>query len=165
MLTNMLSLPDQLRAYYLFNVIVLFPDWIYIVLRPRTLEGGDLAAFFKLFNLYAKKDRLFRDTQDRTLKFLYYLGTFDLIFVTVFWWSFPDNKSNISFAIYCICREIFVATKTALYLLYSWKFIDPFWRFPIFAMLGLWIYLPLIVVWVIKTHIEQSFSGLHNPLS
>lgn len=160
----MLLLPDQLRTYYLISLLVLIPDWIYIVLRPRTLEGGDLAPFFKLFNLYAEKDPLFRDTQDRTLKYLYFLGTFDLIFISTLWWSFPDNKSDISFAVYCICREIFVATKTALYVLYSWKFIDRSWRVPIAVMLGLWLYLPLLVVWVIKNHLVHSFLVLNNPL-
>lgn len=159
----MLLLPDQLRIYYLFNMVVLFPDWFYIVLRPRTLEGGDLQQYFKLFNIYAKKDRLFSDVRDRTLKFLYALGAFDLFFVSAFWWSFSENKSSVSFAIYCISREIFVATKTALYLLYSWKFIDPSWRFPIITMVGVWFYMPLFVAWTIKNHVVQSFLELYGP--
>lgn len=154
-------MPSWIRTWYLVNLFVLIPDWMYIMLRPRSLEGGDLAYLFRILNIYARVDKLFSDYKNKFVHYIYLLGTFDIAICFYLWASFQRNAATPAFAIACICREVFVSTKTALYLLYSFDFIAPRWRVPVYLMNSLFVLLPAVIVWQVSRAILDAFASDH----
>lgn len=74
------------------------------MLRPGSLEDGDLAFLFRQFHVYARVDKLFRDYGDRTVKYIYYIGGWNILACGYFFAFF--RLDHPWFAIACICRSI-----------------------------------------------------------
>lgn len=146
-----------MRAWHLFNLLVITPDFLFIILRPHSLTGGSLAHLFPLFNYYATKDALFADVSDRTTRVIYFLGGLDVLVILYFVLA-PSN--SVRFALLCLCREVAVATKTAVYVLYSYYYIVPSWRVGTTIMNSSWVYIPLINCYCIVCRIVDAMQGV-----
>lgn len=129
-----------------------------MMLRPRTLEGGDLAWLFPVLNLYATVDKLFAKYEDKTVSYIYAVGAIDTLFVFFLFAFFSSKAQSPYFAVLAICRSASVATKTLLYLLYSWEHILPAWRWPVAAMNGQWIILPVFVILSISKRLNAALK-------
>lgn len=137
--------------WHMANVAIQTPEWLYIQLRPRSLPDGNLSAPFAIFNLYATKDTLFLQHGDRAVKAIYAVGTLDVLFCLLLSTTLRPTASasgtgHATFAVLCLVRECVVATKTVIYLLYSWPFIERGWRVPITAMNTAWVVVPCLAV-------------------
>lgn len=137
----------------------MLPEWVFIMLRPRSLEGGDLAFLFPIFNFYATKDSLFHDHYDLTVKYIYYLGGFDLVVLIFLMVRFRDLRYHPAFAVLSICREVLLFTKTAIYVMYSWHFIVPSWRLFITALNSQWCFIPVVITFAVKNRIVAAFDN------
>lgn len=155
-------LPPWIRTWYLINLFILIPDWAFIMLRPRSLEGGDLAWMFPLFHIYARVDALFVLYELKIVKYIYSLGGFDILLCMYLYAMFRANASKPSFAIVAICRAVFTTTKTLLYLMYSFDYIVPAWRIPVYLMNGQWLIVPLCVLWQVS---DRLIAALKDPTS
>lgn len=140
------SVPSWARAWYIANLFILIPDWLFVMLRPRSLTGGDLAHIFSLFNVYARVDTLFAKTDDAALGCIYILSFFDILFVLYICLNFKSSSHHIRFVLLCFCREMFVFTNTLLYLMYSWPFIIPSWQIPVTMLNSQWCIIPIAIV-------------------
>lgn len=149
-------IPDWVRIYYFISLLIMIPDWLFIQLRPRSMDGGDLAVFFTPMNFYAKVDSLFKKHNDMTVHYIYLIGGFDLILIAFLAFLFPSFSTNPYFAVVAIVREAAVATKTLIYLLYSIRFILPRWRIPVTMLNGQWVIFPAIVIRSIATHVANA---------
>lgn len=141
------------------------PEWLFMMSRPRSLEGGDLAHLFPLFNFYATKDYLFRDYSDRTARYIYYLGGIDLIVLMFLLFRFRRFQCHPAFAVLSICREVLVFTKTAIYLMYSWRFIVRSWRLFVTVLNGQWCLFPVIITVSVTNRIVAAFDAMENRLT
>lgn len=150
--------PNWLLKWYYFNLI-LIPDVLFIQLRPMSLTGGSLGFLFPLFNLYAEKDKLFADVDDSTTKCIYFLGMMDIFLFLYLIYNFSRSKGNVKYSIACLVREVFVATKTALYLMYSYDHIVPSWRLGITVMNSTWVIVPIIVSFAITNRIAAAMAA------
>lgn len=134
-------------------MFILIPDWLFIMLRPRSLAGGDLAWMFPMFNLYAQVDELFVLYELKVVKYIYMLGGFDILFCIYLFASFIANESKPSFAVLAIYRAVFVFTKTLIYLMYSYDYIVPAWRIPVLFINGQFCIFPLLVLWHVSNRL------------
>lgn len=145
-MTAMQFLPDWVLTWYWANIFILIPDWLFIMLRPHSLSGGKLARFFTIFNIYAKVDLLFAQYKNKIVFYIYILGFFDILLVMFLISGFETRSSDPYFALIALCREVFVFTKTMVYLMYSYDFILPRWRIPVYIMNAQWALIPVLVV-------------------
>lgn len=151
--------PDWLVIWYVVNFLVNGIEWVYMILRPRSAKGGDLAFLFPIFNYYATKDKVYANHHDKTVQFIYALSPVDLIAVAYLLVWFSSCAHQPSFALLCIYREVFVATKTSIYLMYSYQHIVPSWRLFVTIMNGQWIIIPVFVVAIIHKQLVDIFSS------
>lgn len=154
-----------LRAWYICSLLIFIPDCSFVILRPRSLPGGDLAYLFEIFNVYAEIDLLFSDTQDRTLKFIYTLNGLDILFIIILMLCLRGQSHRPGYAVACICREVFLFTKTFLYILYSWQFILPSWRLSISLLNSLWCVIPVTIVLAVHNRLTTAFDKLNSTAS
>lgn len=155
--------PAWLRTWYIVNAFVLTPEWMFMMLRPRSLTGGDLSFLFAVFNLYGTKDSLYLKYDDLAVFYIYVLGGIDIAIVCVLLILFQAHSHRPDFAIACMCREVFVGTKTAIYLLYSLVFIDVEWRVPITLMNAQWCIIPAIATFAIQRRLVAALTHkAHN---
>ncbi|CDF34661.1 unnamed protein product [Chondrus crispus] len=150
---------EWIRLWYIVNLFVLIPDWLYVVLRPRTFEDGDLGWLCKIFNVYAKIDTLFLDESDKFLKFTYFLGGIDILLCLYLTISFNTQKTQASFAVLAICRATSVCTKTLLYMIYSYDFILPQWRLAIYLLFSPFCLFPLAVILNVSTRLTSVLKS------
>lgn len=151
--------PSWIRIWHIINLFVLIPDWTYIYLRPRSQEGGDLAWLFPIFNIYARFDSLFRDS-DRAVGCIYLISVIDILIIIFLCTSFQLNARKPWYALLVIVRAVFVMCKTLLYVLYSVPFIAPNWRFPILFMNSQWIIVPVIVALAVSRRVVQALDSV-----
>jgi hypothetical protein len=144
-----LGLPNWFQAWYLLNLVVLPFDWLFIVLRPRTLEsrGGDLAYLFPMFQVYARLDYLFDDTDDDLVYYIYHVFQPLSLLIISFLAFRLRRAASVSVALLCIVEAVCTATKTLLYLLYSWRHIVPVARIPISIMNSSWVLVPMLITY------------------
>jgi hypothetical protein len=144
-----LKLPNWFQAWYLLNLVVLPFDWLFIVLRPRTLEsrGGDLAYLFPMFQVYARLDYLFDDTEDDLVYYIYHVFQPLSLLIILFLAFRLRRAASTSVALLCIIEAVCTATKTLLYLLYSWRHIVPAARIPISIMNSSWVLVPVLITY------------------
>lgn len=148
--------PTWVRTWYLINLCVLLPDWLFIMLRPRSLTGGDLGWLFRIFNIYAEVDSLFKDYSNNVTWCIYAVGTIDLFLISFLYTTFNSRMNKTSFAILAVCRAVFVATKTSIYLLYSLEFMSQFWIVPITIMNSTWVWVPAIIIWHVSAKLVTA---------
>lgn len=152
--------PQWVWTWYLINVFVLIPDWLFIMLRPRSLTGGDLAWLFRIFNVYAEIDQLFKDQSHNIVWCIYALSTIDIILLSFLFATFSSRMHKPSFALLAMCRAVFIATKTAIYLLYSIDHIAPRWLVPVNIMNGQWVFVPALIIWQVSA---KLLARIDNP--
>lgn len=151
-------LPAWVRIWHLVNLLIITPDFLFITLRPHSLTGGRLAFLFPAFNLYATKDALFFDTSDLTTRCIYVVCGLDVLVVFYLVLAGARTRRRPSYALLCMAREVSVATKTAVYLMYSYYFIVPSWRVGTTIMNGTWVWIPLLVCLAIGSRISKALE-------
>lgn len=147
--------------WYLVNLIVLPADFLFVVLRPRSLAsaGGDLAYLFPVFQTYAELDYLFADVHDRFLNIVYHIcQPIDLLCIAYLCVNAREMVS-IETAMLCIAEAMFCATKTFIYLCYSWAFIIPVARIPVTIMNSTWAVVPMLLTVKVYKAIALSECG------
>lgn len=156
--------PNWLRIWYAVNLPVLTVEWFFIKLRPRSLKGGDLAFLFPIFNYYLTKDTLFANYRDKVVDYIYNLGFIDIIAVIFLLLNFNSHTHSATFALLCVCREIFVATKTMLYIMYSTEHIVPSWRLFLTVLNGQWVFIPIVAVFSINNLFLEALAAKNSAL-
>lgn len=153
--------PAWVRAWYIANFVILVPDAAYILLRPRSLEDGDLGWLFPIFHIYARIDSLFKD-KDLVVQCIYVIGLLDIIFMTYLMVCYGRYSRNISYALLVIIRASGLAVKTAVYLMYSYSFIVPRWVIPVMMMNSLWVTVPLLIISNVSRNIVAEFETIQS---
>jgi hypothetical protein len=159
-----IKLPSWFRQWYLFNLVVLPFDWLFVVLRPRTLEsrGGDLAYLFPIFQVYAKLDTLFDNTDDDLVHYIYFVCQ-PISLAIIFCLAIRLRRSaSVAVALCCIVEGAFTFTKTLLYVLYSWKHIVPSARIPISVMNATWGVVSAWIAYRASIEVSSAFAALQS---
>lgn len=120
---------------------------------------------FPLFNIYARVDALFVQYELKIVKYIYILGGFDILLCMYLYAMFHANTSQPSFALLAICRAVFVSTKTVLYLMYSFDYIVPAWRIPVYIMNVQWFIVPVFVLWQVSDRLIAAVKGSNSKES
>lgn len=149
--------PHWLQIWYAVNLPILITEWMFIKLRPRSLKGGDLAFLFPIFNYYVAKDTLFANYRDKVVNYIYNLGFIDIIAVIILYLNFNSHSHSPTFALLCVSREVFVATKTMIYIMYSTEYIVPSWRLFLTVLNGQWVLIPIMAVISINSLFLNAF--------
>lgn len=140
------SLPSWVSSWYIFNLVILIPTYLFLSLRPRSLPGGDLAEYFGIFNFYIRADTLYGKIDDSALHCMYILGLFDTLFVLYICLNLRSSSHNPRFVLACFCRELFLLSKTLFYIMYSWPFIIAPWQIPVSILNGQWCIFPIVII-------------------
>jgi len=139
--------PGWARAWYLFNLVICPGDVLFIMMRPRSVKGGDLEWLFTPFNYYCTLDSLFCDESNKIVFYIYLLGLLDVLLNLYLLATFKANIRKPSFALLAVWDGVFVATKTAVYLMYSQDFLLPTAKILVTAMNSMWFFFPLLIAW------------------
>lgn len=154
--------PSWLRAWYLLNLLVLPYDWLFIMLRPRSLASGDLAYLFGPINLYAQYDPLFAEPAHKITFYIYVIGAFDLALCAYLFYILTVDtlsRERPSTAVLALVRAASIATKTAVYVMYSWEYLASY-QIAITAMNSTWILVPICVAISVSNRLCAAYPAL-----
>lgn len=158
------TLPSWFRVWYCVNLVILPFDFLFIVLRPRSLASadGDFAYLFPLFQTYASLDLLFSDLGDPLLRIIYHIcQPIDMLFILYLAVQLRP-QTTLVVALLCVVEAVFCATKTFIYLCYSWTFLVPYARLPITIMNSMWVLVPLALSYKVAQAILDHCSSCNE---
>lgn len=150
-----------ITSWYMFNFLILPYDAFYILLRPTPSASAFISAIFYPLDFYSSFDFAFGNAQDTTVRALYLIGVLDLLLqAAILYMLINNNKSKkmLSLALLVVIQSTELATKTAVYLIYSWPFIEPSVRIPIMVMNSIWAVAPLVLAGDVVQRISAKYG-------
>ena len=116
------------KLWLFISSIIVTWDYLFVLLRPATLPGGNLNKFWKPYSKYIEIDTLYKSESDRFIIIQSYFNIFEtLLNFTCLLMIFFMSKSvkwqvfNGLFTLICIS---FTFWKTAIYFIYDDVFIN-----------------------------------------
>ncbi|XP_065835672.1 uncharacterized protein [Oscarella lobularis] len=108
-------LPPWIVAWMIIGGVVQVWDMFFLFLRPRTMEGGDLNAFWQPYNLYVIIDTKYGDMEDQFVRAQAVLNFFEVILqVIVLYLHFKRSRLTVLLTFTVTC---FTFWKTCVYML------------------------------------------------
>jgi len=171
--------PGWISYWYMFNFLVLPYDAVYILMRPTNTisetapPSALITAIFSPLDLYSTLDGAFGNAADTTVRALYLIGVLDLLLqgVILRYVLMINNGRNpggesatlklqlqLRVALLVVIQSAELATKTAVYLIYSWPFIRSSVRIPITLMNSIWTVAPLLLIGDVVQRVTERFG-------
>lgn len=154
-----LSLPKLVLGWISVSSLLVVWDAAFVLLRPRTLVGGDLHYLFSPYALYIEVDRLYGDLEDKFVvaQSLMNLLEVGLALIGLFW--YVRSSKAASCARWCGSLLMLIAQsmtlgKTVLYIgldwMQGWKHTahnDTVTFLSLYLLPnGMWIWMPAVVI-------------------
>lgn len=154
-------LPKWTVFWYGFNMLILPYDWVYIMMREVTRSSKIARMIFRPLELYAQYDGTFGRDHDPALHAIYCVGTMDMLVQAVIFiqlLSKPNARKIPGIACACLIQLVQLATKTIVFLIYSWPYLHLSYRIPITYMNATWAVVPIILIFNITSAITNALE-------
>lgn len=162
------QMPGYMVVWFYLTAIICTIDASFVVFRPRTLPGGNLSAFFKLYQYYIYTDQRYNDIGDSyvfTQSLMNYVEVILNIVTLIFHYRKMNATKLLAFTV-----SVMTFWKTVLYILMFYELaggkdyrVGNTLIEEIFIVLipnGIWIVLPFIcMVDLWKTFLPKSGSS------
>lgn len=73
-----MKLPSWIVCWFVISIIICTIDALFVLLRPRTLPGGDLNYLVKPYNIYITVDQRYKDLKDDFLLGVAWMNLFEV---------------------------------------------------------------------------------------
>lgn len=117
-------IPKPLYIWLVLSSLIVLYDATYVLLRPRTMQGGDLFPYFTGYGLYIQFDTLYAHLTDTFVVIQSWLNLVEIttIMLGVFLSLSSCKIKKLIAALLIVIASAFVFWKTVIYLWYSHDF-------------------------------------------
>ncbi|KXJ26473.1 uncharacterized protein LOC110240530 [Exaiptasia diaphana] len=170
MASNTLKLPLWIVLWLFLSSILVVLDALFVLLRPRTMPGGDLNFFVSYYNIYIDIDRRYGDMKDG-----FVIGQSWMNLVEVFLNCIGlmlNMKSSVYTQPFVLIATTMTFSKTVLYFLMSsplcfgdMYFTGLSWLKFVFLFIvpsGFWVVFPLFCIISITLQLAHTIQSKHK---
>lgn len=164
-------IPKWLNVWLVVSSLVVIYDASYVLLRPATMEGGELFRYFSGYALYIKYDTLYGNLTDSFVVIQSWLNLVEvsLILAAVLLSLSACPIKKLVSALVVLASSAFVFWKTVIYVLYSHDFtteavknLTPDALLCFVIPSSLWIIFPLLAVLTVIKNVAAYVKGLNG---
>ena len=155
--------PKLIPIWLVITSLICTWDSAFVLLRPRSLPGGDLHKYFFPYAKYIKIDRMYGDMQNPFAESQGYLNVAEIVLNLVslaLLYLFNDKSKQILGTLLALIVNSFTFWKTVLYVVFGEHFADHSDQFGyVFLYLvpgGVWIVLPFICILQLTSFLKNK---------
>ncbi|KAL4449560.1 hypothetical protein ABPG74_007383 [Tetrahymena malaccensis] len=155
--------PLFVKIWLILSTLICTWDASFVLLRPRTLPGGDLHAFWKPYATYIQIDKLYGDMQDQFVVEQSVLNIYECVINIISLCLIFSNsqKKKLGGTFMAILANAFTFWKTVLYFQYGFPHSLPIKNYFEYIFLyvvpsSFWVIVPLLSCIAISKRISAQ---------